>query len=94
MAVVAHVVVSGITTVQYDQVREAVGWLDEPPAGGLCHVTWWEGGNCHNTHAWEAKMPSTLSLPNGSGRAWPRPVSIPSRGSRFTPPTRSTRRRL
>jgi hypothetical protein len=48
MAVVAHVVVPGITTEQYDQVREAVGWLDEPPACGLSHVTWWDGGDCHN----------------------------------------------
>jgi hypothetical protein len=55
MAVVAHVVVPGITTEQYDQVREAVGWLDEPPAGGLSHVTWWEGGDCHNMDAWESE---------------------------------------
>ena len=55
MAVVAHVVVPGITAEQYDQVREAVGWLDEPPAGGLSHVTWWEAGDCHNTDAWESE---------------------------------------
>ena len=55
MAVVAHVVLSGVTTEQYDQVREAVGWLQEPPAGGLSHVTWWEGGDCHNMDAWESE---------------------------------------
>jgi hypothetical protein len=55
MALIAHVVLSGITREQYDQVREAVGWLEEPPAGGLSHVTWWEGGDCHNTDAWESE---------------------------------------
>jgi hypothetical protein len=31
MAIVAHVIVPGITKEEYDQVREAVGWLEEPP---------------------------------------------------------------
>ena len=43
MAVVAHVVLPGVTKEQYDQVREAVGWLGEPPVGGISHLTWWEG---------------------------------------------------
>ena len=55
MALAVHVIVSGITAEQYDQVREAVGWLEEPPVGGLSHVTWWEGGNCHNMDAWESE---------------------------------------
>jgi len=55
MAVVVHVVLSGVTKEQYDQVRAAVGWLDELPAGGLSHVTWWEGGDCHNVDAWESE---------------------------------------
>ena len=55
MAIVAHVIVPGITKEEYDQVREAVGWLEEPPAGGLSHVTWWEGGDCHNCDAWESE---------------------------------------
>jgi hypothetical protein len=41
MAVVAHVIVPGITKEQYDQVREAVGWLEEAPVEGLSHLTWW-----------------------------------------------------
>lgn len=48
MAVVAHVVLTGITKEQYNQVRAEVGWLDEPPVGGISHLTWWEAGDCHN----------------------------------------------
>lgn len=55
MPVVAHVVLTGVTKEQYDQVRAEVGWLDEAPAGGLSHVTWWEGGDCHNIDAWESE---------------------------------------
>ena len=55
MAVVVHVVLPGVTKEQYDQVREVVGWLDERPAGGLSHLTWWEGGDCHNVDAWESE---------------------------------------
>ena len=35
MAVAAHVILPGVTKEQYDQVRTAVGWLDEPPLGGM-----------------------------------------------------------
>ena len=55
MAVVAHVVLSGVTQEDYDRVREAVGWLEEPPNGGLSHLAWWEGGDCHNLDAWESE---------------------------------------
>jgi len=55
MAVVAHVVLRGVTKEQYDQVRAEVGWLEEPPVGGISHVTWWEGGDCHNVDAWESE---------------------------------------
>jgi hypothetical protein len=55
MPVVAHVIMPGITREQYDQVREAVGWLDAAPAGGISHLTWWEGGDCHNIDAWESE---------------------------------------
>lgn len=56
MAVVAHVVLPGVTKEQYDQVREAVDWLGEPPVGGISHLTWWEGGDCHNVDAWESEQ--------------------------------------
>ena len=55
MAVVAHVILADVTKVQYDQVRAAVGWLDEPPVGGISHLTWWEGSDCHNIDAWESE---------------------------------------
>jgi hypothetical protein len=55
MPVIAHVVLAGVTKEQYDQVRAAVGWLDAPPVGGLTHVTWWEGSDCHNLDSWESE---------------------------------------
>ena len=55
MAFAVHVVLPGVTKEQYDQVRDAVGWLDTPPIGGISHVTWWEGNDCHNLDAWESE---------------------------------------
>jgi hypothetical protein len=56
MAVVAHVVLPGVAKEQYDQVRELVGWLGKPPAGGISHLTWWEGGDCHNMDSRESEQ--------------------------------------
>src|SRR6478736_2427121 len=55
MAVVAHVVLRGVTPEQYDSVRAEVGWLERAPVGGYSHVTWWEGADCHNIDAWESE---------------------------------------
>jgi hypothetical protein len=55
MAVVAHVLLSGVSQEQYDRVREECGWLTNQPAGGLSHLTWWEGNDCHNVDAWESE---------------------------------------
>ena len=55
MAVIAHVVIPGVTRDQYNQVRGICGWLTDAPAGGLSHVTWWEGNDCHNIDAWESE---------------------------------------
>lgn len=55
MAVVVHVVLAGVSKEEYDRVREAVGWLEEAPAGGIAHLTWWEGDECHNMDAWESE---------------------------------------
>jgi hypothetical protein len=55
MAIVAHVVLSGLTKGDYDRVREAAGWLQEAPAGGISHLTWWDGTDCHNVDAWESE---------------------------------------
>ena len=55
MAVIAHIVVQGTTQDQYDAVRTKVGWLDDAPTGGIAHLTWWEGEDCHNLDAWESE---------------------------------------
>jgi hypothetical protein len=55
LAVVAHVVIPGVSREQYDQVRSIVGWLDEAPVGGLSHVSWWEGDDNHNLDSWESE---------------------------------------
>ena len=55
MAVVAHVVLRGVSPAQYDKVRAEVGWLERRPAGGLAHLAWWEGDDNHNIDAWESE---------------------------------------
>src|SRR5262245_56067749 len=55
MTVIAHVVIRGVTREQYDQVRAACGWLTRAPDGGLAHLTWWEGGDCHNMDGWASE---------------------------------------
>ena len=55
MAVVAHVILGGVSPQQYDQVRAEVGWLDRVSTGGYSQVTWWEGNDCHNIDAWESE---------------------------------------
>lgn len=55
MAVVVHVTLRGVSPEQYDAVRERAGWLEQPPAGGISHATWWEGGDCHNVDTWESE---------------------------------------
>jgi ketosteroid isomerase-like protein len=55
MAVIAEITLRGITREQYDAVRERTGWLERPPEGGLAHLTWWEGEDCHNLDGWESE---------------------------------------
>ena len=56
MAVIAEVTLRGITKEQYDAIRARTGWLDQKPDGGLAHLTWWEGDDCHNSDAWESEQ--------------------------------------
>jgi hypothetical protein len=55
VAVIAHVLLEGVTREQYDAVRAACGWLEETPTGGLAHLAWWEGDDNHNIDAWESE---------------------------------------
>src|ERR1044072_9305219 len=55
MAVVVHVTRRGVTPEQYDSGRERCGWIEQPPTGGIAHLTWWEGDDCHNVDAWESE---------------------------------------
>ena len=55
MAVIAHVILKGVTREQYDAVRAECGWLDKKPDGGMAHLTWWEGADNHNLDAWESE---------------------------------------
>jgi ketosteroid isomerase-like protein/predicted ester cyclase len=55
MAVIAEVTLRGITREQYDAVRKGTGWLERPPDGGLAHLAWWEGEDCHNLDGWESE---------------------------------------
>ena len=55
MAVIAHVVLFGVTKEQYDAVRAECGWLEKTPDGGMAHLCWWEGSDNHNMDAWESE---------------------------------------
>ncbi len=55
MAVVAHVLLRGVSREQYDAVRAEGGWLERPPDGGYAHLTWCEGEDNHNMDAWESE---------------------------------------
>jgi hypothetical protein len=55
MAVVAQVILRGVSHEQYDAVRQAVGWIDTVPTGGLAHIAWWVGEDNYNLDAWESE---------------------------------------
>jgi len=55
MAVIAHVVLEGVTPEQYDKVRAECDWLNDNPTGGLGHLSWFEGSTNHNMDAWESE---------------------------------------
>ncbi len=72
MSVITHVVLPGVSPDQYDRVRTACGWLTDQPVGGLAHLTWWEGGDCHNVDAWESEAAFHASERPGLVRRWRR----------------------
>jgi hypothetical protein len=55
MAVIAHIVLKGVTKEQYDAVRTECGWMDKAPDGAIAHMTWWDGNDNHNVDAWESE---------------------------------------
>ena len=55
MAVIAEVTLRGITRDEYDALRARTGWLERPPDGGVAHLTWWDGEDCHNMDGWESE---------------------------------------
>jgi ketosteroid isomerase-like protein len=55
MAVIAEVTMRGVNEQQYDAIRERTGWLEHAPDGGLAHLTWWEGADCHSLDGWESE---------------------------------------
>jgi hypothetical protein len=55
MAVIAHVVLRSVSRDQYDRVRAEAQWLQRAPVGGLAHLTWWDGNDCHSVDAWESE---------------------------------------
>jgi ketosteroid isomerase-like protein len=56
MTMIAEVMLRGVSPAEYDSLRAQVRWLEEAPAGGLVHVTWWEGADCHTIGAWESEQ--------------------------------------
>ena len=55
MAVVLSVRWTGVTTDQYDIVRNAVDWEEEQPEGAVMHVAWFEGGALQVTDVWNTQ---------------------------------------
>lgn len=53
MPLITHVLLKDLSVDEYDAIRRAAGWLDEAPVGGHCHLTWWEGADCHNVDVWD-----------------------------------------
>jgi hypothetical protein len=54
MAVVLEVVFPGLSRDDYDGLKSKVGWVTSPPVGGISHVVWWDGNDCHGIDVWES----------------------------------------
>jgi ketosteroid isomerase-like protein len=55
MTVIAEVVLRGLSREEYDAVRAECRWLEEPPDGGIAHLTWWDGEDCHTVDGRESE---------------------------------------
>jgi hypothetical protein len=69
MAVVAQVVLRGVDRKQYDAVRAAADWGNVAADGGLSHVSWWEGDDCHSMDVWDSEDTFTAFVANRLGSA-------------------------
>jgi hypothetical protein len=54
MAIVMKMRWEGVTPEQYDEVRAAVQWESDAPAGGISHVVWFDGGAMHIVDVWDS----------------------------------------
>ena len=54
MAIVMNMVWEGVTPQQYDDLRTAAGWLEEPPVGGRIHVAAFDDGGVRITDVWDS----------------------------------------
>ena len=71
MAVIAHVILHGVTPQQYDAVRAKAGWLEQSPDGGVAHLTWWAGTVTTSTPG-TARRRSPALASSASAQLWPR----------------------
>jgi predicted ester cyclase len=55
MAVIAEVLVRGVTPEQYDAIQQRVGALERLPEGAVVHLTWFEGEDCRTVDGWESE---------------------------------------
>ena len=69
MPIIASVIVPATTKAQYDAVRAECNWLGDIPVGGMAHLTWWEGDDCHNMDAWESAEALDAFVTNRLGPA-------------------------
>ncbi len=56
MAVVMTFEWEGFKPEHYDELREKVGWDDDPPEGGVFHACWFEDGGIRVVDVWESEQ--------------------------------------
>jgi hypothetical protein len=88
MTVIPHIVLRGVSSEEYDRVRAETGWIERPPDGGISHVTWWEGDDCHNIDDWEREE-AFAKFGIALDQQWPQ--SVVGKGSRSDLPLRVSR---
>ena len=56
MAVVMSMRWSGVNPEQYDGVREALNWDEQPPEGLSLHAAWFDADGLHVTDVWNSEQ--------------------------------------